>query len=118
MGALILSEDITVYDAASIDLFPIEQFAKFMQWKRTKVESKIRNSWTEGKEFFRTPDGDVLISIQGYQQWAKQLYIQGQDCTATESKSVSHGTVSAIAQSSGGSKPRPTSKRPVSFTLK
>ena len=34
-----------------------------------KIEDGI---WLEGREFRRAPDGHVLISLKGYQQWVEQ----------------------------------------------
>lgn len=36
---------------------------------RRKIENGI---WLEGREFRRAPDGHVLISLKGYQQWVEQ----------------------------------------------
>ena len=36
---------------------------------RRKIESGV---WLEGREFRRAPDGHVLISLKGYQQWVEQ----------------------------------------------
>ncbi|TFE47094.1 excisionase [Paraburkholderia dipogonis] len=37
---------------------------------RRKIEE---GKWVEGKEFFRTPDGGVLISIQGFVRWVEGI---------------------------------------------
>ena len=36
---------------------------------RRKIESGI---WAEGREFRRAPDGHVLISVKGYEQWVER----------------------------------------------
>ncbi|MNR59521.1 hypothetical protein D3C85_1807920 [compost metagenome] len=36
---------------------------------RRKIEE---GKWVEGKEFRRSPDGAVFISIKGYQQWVER----------------------------------------------
>ena len=36
---------------------------------RRKIECEV---WFEGREFRRAPDGHVLISIKGYQQWVER----------------------------------------------
>ena len=36
---------------------------------RRKIENGV---WLEGREFRRAPDGHVLISLKGYQQWVEQ----------------------------------------------
>lgn len=35
---------------------------------RRKIED---GKWIEGREFRRSPDGGVFISIKGYQQWVE-----------------------------------------------
>jgi hypothetical protein len=36
---------------------------------RRKIESGV---WVEGREYRRAPDGHILISLKGYQQWVEQ----------------------------------------------
>ena len=36
---------------------------------RRKIESGV---WLEGREFRKAPDGHVLISMRGYQQWVER----------------------------------------------
>lgn len=36
---------------------------------RRKIED---GKWIEGREFRRSPDGGVFISIKGYQQWVEK----------------------------------------------
>lgn len=36
---------------------------------RRKIES---GKWLEGKEYRRTPDGCVMVSIEGYRKWVEQ----------------------------------------------
>jgi hypothetical protein len=36
---------------------------------RRKIESGV---WLEGREFRRAPDGHVLISVKGYEQWVER----------------------------------------------
>lgn len=36
---------------------------------RRKIED---GKWLENKQFRRTPDGAIMISIRGYQQWVEQ----------------------------------------------
>jgi hypothetical protein len=36
---------------------------------RRKIECGV---WLEGREFRKAPDGHVLISIKGYQQWVER----------------------------------------------
>ncbi|WP_071733003.1 excisionase [Burkholderia ubonensis] len=36
---------------------------------RRKIED---GKWLEGREFRRSPDGGIFISIKGYQQWVEK----------------------------------------------
>ena len=36
---------------------------------RRKIESRI---WLEGREYRKAPDGHVLVSLKGYQQWVER----------------------------------------------
>ena len=36
---------------------------------RRKIED---GKWIEGREFLRSPDGGIFISLKGYQQWLEQ----------------------------------------------
>ena len=36
---------------------------------RRKIECRV---WIEGREFRKAPDGHVLISLKGYQQWVER----------------------------------------------
>lgn len=39
---------------------------------RRKIECGV---WLEGREFRKAPDGHVLISIKGYQQWVERGWV-------------------------------------------
>jgi hypothetical protein len=41
---------------------------------RRKIED---GKWLEGREFRRSPDGGVFISIKGFQQWIEQPGLRG-----------------------------------------
>lgn len=36
---------------------------------RRKIEE---GKWLEGREFRRTPDGTIMVSLRGYQQWVEK----------------------------------------------
>jgi hypothetical protein len=37
------------------------------------IRRKIQEGkWVEGKEFRRSPDGGIMISMRGYQKWVEQ----------------------------------------------
>jgi hypothetical protein len=37
---------------------------------RRKIEE---GKWVEGREYRRSPDGGIFISLKGYQQWVERL---------------------------------------------
>jgi hypothetical protein len=39
---------------------------------RRKIED---GKWIEGREFRRSPDGGIFISIKGYQQWVEKAMV-------------------------------------------
>ncbi|WP_080406740.1 excisionase [Burkholderia ubonensis] len=39
---------------------------------RRKIED---GKWLEGREFRRSPDGGIFISIKGYQQWVEKATV-------------------------------------------
>ncbi|WP_081058450.1 excisionase [Burkholderia thailandensis] len=39
---------------------------------RRKIED---GKWLEGREFRRSPDGGIFISIKGYQQWVEKAMV-------------------------------------------
>lgn len=36
---------------------------------RRKIEE---GKWLEGREYRRTPDGGIMVSLRGYQQWVER----------------------------------------------
>lgn len=65
-------------DALAISLPPapyvtIPVAASITGYSAKAIRRKIENGiWLEGREYRRAPDGHVLISLKGYQQWVEQ----------------------------------------------
>ena len=106
-----------IIDAESVDLFAIPLFSALVGWKLTKTRSKVKKGWTEGKEYVRTPHGDVLISMKGYHAWARSNMPESQN-KATILELDSHSKAKDTGQSSRGSTRRKTTQRQVSYVLK
>lgn len=51
----------------------IKMFAMISGLTEKAIRRKIEDGkWLEGREFRRTPDGAIMISIRGYQLWVEQ----------------------------------------------
>lgn len=111
-----IAEELII-DAESVDLFTIPMFAALVGWKPTTVRSKKAKAWTEGKEFVTTPQGDILISLKGFKEWARRNMPESQT-TGKTSVSLLPTKAEDTAQSSPGNRRRKTTARPVSYTLK
>jgi hypothetical protein len=54
------------------DLVTLERFEQLSGYSVGAQRIKMsRGVWLEGRVWFRAPDGKPLISIAGYEQWAK-----------------------------------------------
>lgn len=111
-----IAEELII-DAESVDLFSIPLFAALVGWKETKVRSKQEKAWTENKEYVKTPQGDILISLKGFKEWARRNMPES---PTTEKTSVSPLPTKAkdTDQSSRGNRRRKTTPRPVCYMLK
>jgi hypothetical protein len=55
-----------------IDYIRINKFSELTGWTVGAIQSKIkRGDWLQGKQYIKAPDGSILISLNGYEQWAK-----------------------------------------------
>lgn len=51
----------------------IKMFAMISGLTEKAIRRKIEDGkWLEGREYRRTPDGAIMISIRGYQLWVEQ----------------------------------------------
>lgn len=51
----------------------ISVYAAMSGWTEKAIRRKIEDGkWTEGKEYFRTPDNEIMISIQGVARWVEK----------------------------------------------
>ena len=54
----------------AIDHVTIERFSELTGYSEFAIRSKIkRGDWRQGEQFFKAPDGRILMSLEGYAQW-------------------------------------------------
>jgi hypothetical protein len=52
----------------------LRKFEEMTGYTPAAVKMKmLRNDWTEGDQFMRAPDGRILIDLEGYEKWVRQL---------------------------------------------
>lgn len=62
----------------------IVKFCSETGYSDRAVETKIhRGVWIEGKEYVRAPDNNILIDMEGYNQWAAKQRQEVLDREAT-----------------------------------
>ena len=89
-----------------IDLITIEKFCHETGYSDSAIRGKISSgSWQEGKEYFRTPDKKILISVTGFYAWAIQNTKESGKQATPQSRSIS--TIAAQAAASGYSSSPP-----------
>lgn len=91
-----------------IDHVTIERFAELTGYSEFAIRSKIkRGDWRQDEQFFKAPDGRILMSLEGYAQWV----IKGATKKASAlrpvaaSKSISTTRAHAAANDSSSSPP-------------
>lgn len=54
------------------DMVLLKRAAVITGYTISAMEHKIaRGIWVEGREWFKAPDGKRMISMRGYERWAK-----------------------------------------------
>ena len=96
-----------------VDLIPHLAYCKLIQKGDQYVKGKIKDGkWTEGVQYFKDPDGQIWVSLNGIEQWVKSNIQQGSDRQALASKSASHGRSSGMNPSGRSPRQRRISKPP------
>jgi integrase len=94
-----------------LDHVRIKRFCELSGYTDDAVRSKISSGvWIEGQEWRRTPTGEIVISLQGYDAWA-----EGRECVPSAgrpSRSISDGRASGAGNVSDLSRRRQTSSTP------
>lgn len=50
----------------------VKRFSELTGWSTQAVYCKISEGvWLEGKEYRRSPDGNTLIDLEGYNRWVR-----------------------------------------------
>jgi hypothetical protein len=53
-----------------IDSLKVKKFCELTGWTPKAIEIKIsRGVWINGREYIKAPDGNIVISIKGYESW-------------------------------------------------
>jgi len=54
----------------TIDSIKIKKFCELTGYTPNAIKMKIhRGIWLNGREYTKAPDGNILISIKGYENW-------------------------------------------------
>ena len=54
----------------AIDHVTIERFSELTGYSELAIRSKIkRGDWRQDEQFFKAPDGRILMSLEGYARW-------------------------------------------------
>lgn len=68
-----MSDIQPVHVVAPAPYVTITLFSTISGLSRKAVERKIEDGkWVEGREYRRSPDGGVFVSIQGFSQWLEK----------------------------------------------
>src|SRR5687768_14806096 len=85
------------------DKVTITRFAEMSGYTTGAVHKKIeRGVWLEGVQWFRAPDGRILISIEGYDSWvggqgfSQLIRIQSRSTSSTTASDVESASASRI----------------------
>jgi hypothetical protein len=50
----------------------IHLFAAQSGWTEKAIRRKIEDGvWTAGREYRKTPDGNIVIDVEGYEKWVE-----------------------------------------------
>jgi hypothetical protein len=59
--------------AAAVDHVLIPRAAELTGYTPRAIKEKIaKGVWLEGREYVRAPDGHLMVSLKGYEQWVAQ----------------------------------------------
>ncbi|QEL10837.1 excisionase [Kushneria phosphatilytica] len=62
-----------------MDYVRIRRFEELTGYTEEAIRTKInRGVWREGFEYRRAPDGNILISIRGFEEWVESRKEYGQ----------------------------------------
>ncbi len=53
-----------------IDSLKLKKFCECSGWTTDAVYQKIKKGqWIDGREYSKAPDGNIVVSIRGYEAW-------------------------------------------------
>lgn len=111
----VLAEEMPPAPAAA-DQVSVEKYSELTGWSQSKIRSKLQRVWTEGQEFIKNRDGDILISISGVEQWNRNT--QASAPSGIKLDLSSRGKRSDTGPSSPKVLPRPISQKPAGSIFK
>jgi hypothetical protein len=94
------------------DLITLKVFTQLTGITNKAVYGKIhKNTWTEGKEYIKDPEGRIWISRSGYQQWIRSGFTPTQEAlnqerTQYKSTSASKVKLTTVTKHSHGLPPK------------
>ena len=65
--------NIQLHDDVSVRYVRIARFEYLTGYTQKAVRKKIENGiWLDGKEYKKSPDGRIVIDLEGYRRWVEQ----------------------------------------------
>lgn len=57
----------------TLDSIKIKKFCELTGWTVNAINTKIsRGVWLNGREYVKAPDGNIVVSIKGYEKWIEK----------------------------------------------
>lgn len=84
----------------------IDKFALLSGYTAGAIRAKVKEGvWVEGEEYIRAPDNRVLVSVGGFEQWAKQstktseqpLTVASRSRSTTQASQSDKGKLSSLS---------------------
>lgn len=68
-----MSEVQPIHVVSPAPYVTVSLFSTISGLTRKAIERKIEDGkWVEGKEYRRSPDGGIFVSIEGFKQWLEK----------------------------------------------
>lgn len=91
-----------------VDHVTIKRFSELTGYSELAIRSKIkRGEWRQDEQYFKAPDGRILMSLEGYAQWVTKGATKKASGLrpVAASKSISTTKARAAANDSSSSPP-------------
>ncbi|WP_422156543.1 excisionase [Vreelandella titanicae] len=91
-----------------VDHVTIERFSELTGYSEFAVRSKIkRGDWRQDEQFFKAPDGRILMSLEGYAQWVTKGVTTKGSGSGLRVASASTSSIKASVAANGSSSSPP-----------